>query len=465
MSIINPNHLAEFYHREIEPQIYKFWVGFPVIGFMVFVAEWTCFKWIEGENLLSYSPEILYAVPVAALTAPLLWYFVFYRQKSFEHDEVGILIALTKLDEKVDEELSKLHKKLEHLISTEKFEARVVVRFVPEHLIPKNEERAHALRDRLRARLIVWGHVDHGNHQSEAQTVFVPVYFSYRVGLPHNQAAIIQKGFAHVLADRKWIISEKNNILDREFLAKNLEEVSLYIIGAVLFFAKKQPEAFEVLCRVLDKYESKAQLSDDDNIAIVNIRILLEEVYKTEESKLNLGPRGKNKEKDIQSAEMLVTKMRRTGHSLFALGLEAQVEFAKGSIGRAIAKLKEAYDLAPQLPHNCFSLAFLYFYKGELNNGWIWLKRARGNVDKSNILEQIPSIVTWYEDTLHEKSGKDYLHFPLGVIYFEYLKEIKNSSESLNYFLKNYKGVDDKVLRPLIIESERILKKIKKRRR
>lgn len=458
------NKYAEFYHQEVEPQMYKFWVGFPVLAAAIAFAGYNCIKFILNDNLQSLLGEVFYMVGADLILAVVIWYLIFYRQKTFQSDEVGILIALTKMDQKVDEELTKLNKKLVHLINTENFKARIVVRLVPDHLIPKNEKVAHKLRARFRARLIVWGNVDHGNHNSEPHTIFVPVYFSYQLHLPPDRAAIIQKGFDHVLANRRWIVSEKNNIIDREFLAQNLEEVSLYMIGTVLFFAQKQQESFDVLVRVLKKYESKHELMQDDRIALVNIKILLHEIYKTEVRKLDFGPRAKRRGEDIPRAEVLISQMKVTGHDAFALLLKSQIEFAGGLIKKAIASAKEAYVLTPNDSPACFSVAFLFFYNEDLVDGWFWLKRANKMGDKSKVLEQIPTIATWYEDALGLDPKMDYLHFPLGVIYYEYLRETKNAEQSLGLFLKNYRGVDDKELRPLIVESERILKKIRKGR-
>lgn len=463
-SIGDINKYAEFYHREIEPKMYKFLVGFPVLAAAITLAEYFSLKFILSDDLRSSSVETFYIVGVALIFAAAIWYFVFYRQRTFQPDEVGILIALTKMDQKVDEELTKLNKKLEHLISTENFKARIVVRLVADYLIPKNEMDAYKLRARFRARLIVWGNVDHGNHDSEPHTVFVPVYFSYQLHLPPDRAAIIQKGFGHVLANRRWIVSEKNNIIDREFLAQNLEEVSLYMIGTVLFFAQKQQESFDVLGRVLKKYESKQVLMPDDRIALVNIKILLHEIYKTEVRKLEFGPRAKRREDDIPRAEVLISQMKVTGHDAFALLLRSQIEFARGQIKKAIASAKEAYALTPNDSSACFSVAFLLFYNEDLVGGWFWLKQANKMGDKSKVLEQIPTIATWYEDALELDPRRGYLHFPLGVIYYEYIRETKNAEQSLGIFLKNYRGVDDKELRPLIVESERILKKIRKGR-
>jgi tetratricopeptide (TPR) repeat protein len=282
--------------------------------------------------------------------------------------------------------------------------------------------------------------------------------------LPLDKAVVIKNSFDHVIANRKWIISENNNIFDREYVARNLEEVSLYMISAVLFFAQRKDEALEIIKNVLDKYQVKTTLTYDDNIAIINIKILRFEIFRRENIKLKFGPLVKAgaKEKNIKIAEELITNEKNNGEPELSLLLEAQVEFARRDIHKAILRAKEACVLSKDISPACFTLAFLYFYKEDLITGWHWLKKAVTKSPKYEMMVQMPGILGWYEDALIENNEKYCLHFPLGVIYYKYMKEFKNSKESLELFLEKYQDASDRDMRPLIIEAEKILKKIRK---
>ncbi len=460
----DPNKLALFYHKEVEPFMYKMFIGFFVLFFVFFFFEF--FLLVNLFDIQITLDDILGLIILNTPVSFLVWYLGFRKQKKFSDEEVGIIIALTKLDNKVDDELLKLYKKIHLLLNTEDFEtSQVKIRLVPDFLVPNKESQAHKLRSKFNAKLIVWGNVDRGNHLSEAQTVFVPIYFSYSLPhIPSEQAIKINQDFNRVLASRRWIINENNNILDREYVAQNLEEVALYIIGTVLFFAKKRKQSLEVLKRVLKKYETKVIQTFEDKIAITNLKTQLFYLFKAEILTLNFAPRSKTIEKDIQVAQELIVEMNDTGHKVTSLLLEGQVAFARGNLGLAISKVKEAQLLAPKDSASYFSLAFLYFFKGDLPNGWIWLKRSRSVTEKSKIMEQVPTISVWYEDTLKVYPEKYWIHFPLGIIYFEYLKEFKIAKESLEIFFKKYSKENNQTLRPLLVETERLLKKIRKRK-
>ena len=459
----DPNKWSDFYHKEIEPNMAR-WVGFFVIYLLLTSVEYISLNFIFGINFVAvYLPYICYVLFGNVIPSFLLWYFAFRQYKSFARDEAGILIALTKLDSRADAELEKLYRKLEHLIATERFKTRVAISFVPKRLIPRNEREAHKLRQRCRARLIVWGNADYGNHNSEPQTIFVPIYFSYSLHLAPDDAANIVSGFNRVLANRKWIISEANNIIDREYLANNLEEVSLYMLGAVMAFAKKIEEAFEILERVLNMYESKSSISVDDEISIKNIRALMGAIYSNEVSDLELWPNSKKVSQSIVMARELLASMLRNNFTIQALSLEAQIMFAeRANLNSIKSKLKALQKLAPNHPSVYLSLAYVYFYEGDYASAWSWFSKVSRNGSMHKIGNQIPSIIRWYEEALAEDPTKLYLHFPLGLIYMDFLRDYKNAEESLKIFLTSYEYDNDPNLRALIYETKKHLKKLKK---
>lgn len=458
----NPNNWTQIWHSEIEPHLRKL-VGLFVIFFLFVLVYYIWFSF-NAQNILALDPFLIgVGITLAFVEALFVWYFAYRRIRKFSGDEVGILIALTKLDAKVDPELVKLQATLERLIGVEGLSTKISLYVVPDEFVPKNEDSAHRLRKRLKAQLIIWGTVDHGNISSEPHTEFRPVHFSYELPLPSQPALIIKEGFDHVMANRKWLISEKENLLDRKYLAENMEEVSFHIISTVLFFANRLKESLEISTKTLKKYSQKESLTANEQIAISRMQSLLTALYRRETLPLALWSNSETKATDLLKAKELIVAMRETGHDVMASILESQVDFVEGNVTAAAEKLKTVYDTFPKESSVCFSLAFIYFHRGQLLSGWRWLSRAKTMRDGAigrNAKDQILSIIRWYEERLHDMPSDQYLHFPLGVLNFYFLKDFQVAKASLERFLLLYEN--DRGLRSLIVECNQILKKIRK---
>jgi len=454
----------DFYYSEVQPIIHKK-IGFVFIWLLSEYIFYYC-----STNIFKISFEevnLLYVLIIVFTTFLLLlfyWFFSINKIQKFNSDEIGIIIAFTKLDKKTDEELNKIHERIKQLIDENNFKTKISIRIVPDWLTPKNEYSAHKIRKKFRSKLIIWGNVDMGNISSDKCTVFVPIYFSYDICLPPDKAAIINSGFNSVLANRKWIISEKNNIFDREFLLSNLEEISLYFVGTVLLFSNMNDEAFEILGLVLKKYSQKNPQSTDDAIAIRNLIIFLDRIFYDRIKIIDLYPNCRRKDENIKRSVSVINDFKDIiGFNLSVLLIESQVKFAEGNIPKAKSLLKDVYqkDLNNSAP--CFSLAFLYFYEGDLNKGWHWLKLALSKRRTFRLGIDSVRIVRWYEESLREDSSKDFLNFPMAMIYYEIIGDYKSAEESFEITLKKYKNSSEKIHQNIVWLSQKYLKKIKKR--
>lgn len=460
----------DVYHRYIEPYMERFLVGFFVIFALIVFLEYLSLGFIHTlgfinlETISGYSPYLLlYNLFTNVLFAWAVWFFSFIKYPKFAPDEVGILIALTKIDERADTELEKLYRQLEDLINTENLTARVIVRILPDRLKPKNINFAEKLGIRFKAQLVIWGQVDYGSEGSVQKTVFVPIHFTYGLNLRPVDALSFGKGINHVFANRNWFVRDENSIMDGGYLARNTQEVSLYILGSALFFKGRYDESLEILRKMLGKYKVKTNSSPDDSIAIANLKNLLSSLYLKMGNNISLKPNSKNKEENILKMQDIVLKMTEDGFKEGALTLGAQIEFAKNGVSAKGKKLlRDAHTLNPTSPAQCFSLAFLYFYEGDLKNGLLWLINALNRRSSLAMMDQTPSIIAWYTEALEEDSSKEWLHLPLGVLCWVFLKDKENAESSLKIFLEKYWQPSNPALKPVFSYTQQTLKKIKK---
>lgn len=439
------------------------WLGFFVLFFssiLLFLMIITkIVNPIFGLNLLLTTNLRVQMIIWAWFFLASLAVWIFERRIIvFDKKEIGILIALTGIDPVTDTELLNLSKKLDANIIAEGFSGKVVIRHVPSRLIPKKEKQAHSLRKNYDAKLIIWGNVDRGNINNEPHTIFIPIFFSYSMRLPFDKLKSLNKNITNLLGQHKWIISDRNNAIDRIYLAENIEGISLYIIGLTLFFAREWDYAISLLSRILKKYKLKQNYSYDDKVAIANIKLVIFEVYKFKVKDLELWPGSEKLQESIKQANILSGEMEELGFKAQSLLTRAQVAFAEKDLPKAKNLCKEALQYAYDDPAPSFSLAFLSYYEGGLKDGFKYLDQAQKK-NAFKIGDQLVSIARWYIEALNEDPKKIYLNFPLGIIYYDLIKDKILAVDYLQTFVDKYKEDQSKIIRKMLYEAEKRLKK------
>lgn len=455
--------LSDFYHTEVEPQIGN-WVGFLAVLSLTLFVEWNVSQTIFSENILS-------ADHIAALSSfcfdfiltLIFWYARFRRVSKFKEDEVGILVAISKYDMRVGEEIQLLSRKIQEIIRLNNFNYSIVVKTLPERYVPLDEGEAYQIRAKFRAKLIVWGRVEKGAVNSVEQTRFSPVHFSYQVFVRPQDAPILNRVIQTVVSHRKWDISENNELIDRDYLAHNLEEVSLYIIGMVLFFAKRSDEAIEILKEVLLRYYRKNVQTAEDAIAVDNLRIAIDRVLTNMSAALRLWPGSTDTRNDLEKAKKIVVMKRECQLDGSEL-IEAQIEFANNRVNQCKKLLKESVRLHPTDSAAFFSLAFVAFFEGSLKDGSYYINKAVGLIKSPLGQAQLISVAVWYQQLLKEDAKKTYLHYPLGRIYMAY-GDHKLAHDSFSKFSKRYRKSTDSVLRRMLQISDRKIQKLQREKR
>ena len=460
----DPNNWAKFYKKYIESQIDRLPGLFVTFFFVSFLTFFLLEKLGRDPNTLD--PINIGFVLILNLISSFVFWFLIRRISPFATDEVGILIALTKIDQEADKELLKLYANLNDIIFAEKTHTKVGIKLAPERLIPEREEQAYALRKKFRAKLIIWGNVDKGNIRSQKTTIFTQIRFSYEIILPNNSdrkilLANINSSIGSLLSQRNWIITDQNNIFDRNYIANNLKTISFYTIGLALFFAKYFKEAIDILSKVTKDYESQPHRSKDDEIALFNIRLIIVGVFNARIKYLELWPNSKNKQRDLVLAQKIIDELDVLKMSDTFILLKAQIAFATGDLNGARQFVKQAIREFPSDPAPYFSIAFIEYYIGDLTLGYsaVWDAINRNAL---KIGDQLVSLSLWYEKAIAEDPSKGYLNFPLGLIY-SILKNDVIAKECLQKIVDLYQSDDRSICKKMVYHSQKIIRKIERR--
>ncbi len=463
---MKPSTLKEYtdiYHKEIEPKMHQV-VGYFVIFFALFIVEFFCLDKLYKINLLDNHYVIICGILLNSILALTIW-LLNKRIIPFANDEVGILISIQKINNEADKDLLLIYEKLTSLLSTDSMQTSIKIRVLPDRLCPKSAEKAHKIKKRLNARLIIWGDVDKGNVANQKFTKFSPIRFSYRIGLPPVYANQINSVITGILKNKNWLIRESDDLFDREDLTKNIKEICYFMIGAILYFSRDFERSLSILKILLKDINDKPVKDRTDAILVFHFNSIINNIISSYSLSLELWPNSKNKEKYLKIAENLVTQCRETGFEVMALLMESQISFANNQpITNSIGFAKKAEALSRNDPGIFFSLAFLYFYNKDLKNGWFYLSKALSQSKKYTgaFVKQFVTIIRWYEESFKEDKEKAYLSFPLGVLYYKLIDDKKLAKDSLQSFIREYQNVHTSEITAFIYLSKKYLKKIRK---
>ena len=173
--------------------------------------------------------------------------------------------------------------------------------------------------------MIIWGAVDKGSYNKSKKTLFTPISFSYQLRERKENVVPFGQNISAILSQKKWIIDENTELFDQQYITKNIEEISIYILGLIFFFRKEFDVSIGFLKKVLANYKAKPLLSDDDKIAIANILYMIDAVYRQRINKLELWPTSQNKDAHKKIAVHLVYELNQLG--FISELLSSQIEF------------------------------------------------------------------------------------------------------------------------------------------
>ena len=418
--------------------------------------------------VLSYELKLLFILFALAL------YFLYWYSKrkipKFKSDENGILFAFNKIDIKTKGELDILYKKVISNIESENLESKIKVVILPEHISILSLEKSKEIRENSGAKVVIWGGVESGtiNPQKKALFISPTIRFTYETRIRREKIPFFNQNISNVVLDKTWVIDEKEQKIGRDYLSKNIKIFSLYLIGWTLILSNSKSErenGNKILQQILKEYKERNNLNNDEKLMVSNIEGQIVLYYNEKIRDMNFRFMDKSNKEKIQKGRKLLSVAVGGGvdkdkYLLFECILDFLENQPKEIL---IEKLKKEIESTNGKDAPVFySLAFVEYYDGDIEKGFKYLKKA---IKLVTPVDQMSSIVGWYQEALFEKSDKKYLNFPIGQIYYNLLEqadpERKIAKESLSQFVSDYKENKDTVIIEGVNEANRMLNKIK----
>lgn len=400
------------------------YIGLFVLFIVSFYVEISSYRFLYVDLSIN---TILYLFVISAISSFILWY-IFRNIPKFNNEEIGIIIALTKPESeeriKVNKELRMVANSLQQLVKKENVSDKVKIKVFPDRLTPLTEKDAHALRDKYKASLIIWGKISYGNNKNKGQTNFIPILFSYKLGLTQENNIKFNKNLNIILNKQKWIISDGDNLIDRDYLVRNLESFSLYIIGFV-YYGINIDKSYIFLKRSLAVFSRKYQesLDDDYKIAQINIIISLNNILVFKMQNLELWPTSKNISSEIKKAEDILVDLKELNINKQYFNLQAILYILKGEFDSGLESLNNISELEQKGdPAVSFNKAYILYLRELVPEATKYFSFSLKKNFKL-LSNQSPTLARWYEDELSKNTSKLYLNFPLGIIYFDLMKD------------------------------------------
>lgn len=197
---------------------------------LVWMLAWAA-SWQAGITPTSIVGATIYLVEIALLYGG--WTFI-RRVPQFGPNEIGILIEPTG-DESVKGELEALKRELKAELKKSVLSKRISIKQLPPNRIVEDVDAAVRIRTKSRCHLFIWGRYERGRMGGKTFQGFRDnqLNFTYAVPRPEFVSAF-GADVGQSIANRSWLVSSENELVDRKFLVGNLANVAKYIIASYL---------------------------------------------------------------------------------------------------------------------------------------------------------------------------------------------------------------------------------------
>lgn len=389
-------------------------------------------KLLEGDQLSLFSKGVIYILGSIILVGG--WFFL-RRIPRFKQNEIGILFAPHSKEE-VREELDSLFNEVTSLLKQESLGHSFVFKKIPDNIVVNDNKTAESLRIKSRCLLLVWGTYEKGKVGGEEASGFHgdgSISFTYAV-YNRNLSEETVEDVGKCIIDRWWSFRSSNDLIERNFLKKNIVDVSRFIIGVCLYTVGELEKSKIILSEIIRKpYGTwsgnaknsivnflntiKSKLSSIDNFQANSL-------YKNKifvNGKINLCH--EELDKIIALTQASITN----DPSLHAYLLQAIILFLKNEIIKSKNILNKAKIRWKSDPNIYYSLAFLYAYTGDLTKSKTNYKRALKLTPIKNAVDFF-HIVEFQEACLDNDSSRYHLHFTLGLLNYELVDSLAGIS-------------------------------------
>lgn len=435
---------------------------------IMLVIAFSClfFSYIEKTLQLDFKLKLIIIFCFAFLFS-CHWYKK-RKLPKFKTEDNAILFAFNKIDPKTKNELDILYKKIISNIKEENLKSKIKVSILPDNILALDSENVKKIREKSRAKVVIWGNAESGTIRSRKKDLILSsIRFTYETRLKEKGRQFFNQDISNVVLNKIWTIDETEQIIERDYLSRNIKIFSLYLIGWNLILSSSEGDrknGVEILQQISKDYKKRMDLNNDEKLMVFNLDMQITLYYNEKIRNMNFRFTDKNNNEKIKIGRNLLNEIINSTINNKSILFECILDFLENKPKYIlIEKLKKVVELTNEKDAPVFySLAFVEYYNGDIKKGFKYLKKA---IELVVPVDQMPSIVGWYEEALSENNDKKYLNFPIGQIYYNLLESADPqrtvTRESLSQFVADYKDNKDMTISEMVDEANKMLNKIK----
>lgn len=363
-----------------------------------------------------------YAVGIGAITGA--WSLI-RRIPRFHQNEIGILLA-PHADKDVSEELDRLLTEVAATLRSHDLGFLFSIKRLPENRIVHEDETAKSIRQKSGCLLLIWGYYQKGKANGKEYRGFPIGKLNFTYAVPTMELiSQYQHDMSKGITDRTWLFRSENELIERDFVTRNVVDVARYIVGTCLLnFGKVMPGKAilgQIIAKPIGTWHGKAGHSVVGFLKNIKAKLSVADVvqanhlYRTrvfKDGKLIKDP------KVLDQIFALTEASIANGPNLPAYLQQAIICFLRGEIPQARRLTNKAQDRWPRSPLPEYSLGFLYAYEGDLLRSKSHYKTAF--IQTSNMAPlELFHLVEFPEACLELDPERYHLHFALGLVHME----------------------------------------------
>jgi len=364
---------------------------------------------------------LLLGLLVVELLAAIFWFY--YRAfPRFRKNELGIIFA-PNFPVALEEDVEQLFSHLLHELKSYEFGNRFAVKRLPPNKTISSPEEATAATRKCRGTVAVWGLIESqiskdGRTTGFSSISFTVVYRPARVGLEFPRRLAVS------MAGKKWHTEERNQIVDRKLLARNIGLVVRNMLGLALMIDRRFHDATKVFLPLYNDLSITIEPTSSmlvhefyanvraDTASCLTASTDVEYLDYLRRNRLFLIPKTKL---DIWLNNMnqaIKLDRQHFGHFL----MKAAILFLLGQFQESLEAAKQSHDRASKDEAGPnFSLAFLYNFNSDFERSKKQYRRAL-NKKTSYEREMIQNILAFIRQAIDHFPQKPQLRFALGLL-------------------------------------------------
>ncbi len=313
--------------ENLKPTLLNLFIGAVIIS-VLFATFFNLMK-----EVLLWDTELKQRI-IILFCLIFVWHWIRKRNLPiFATDKNGILFAFSKINPKTQEILDILCKKIVASIESENLKSNIEIKILPEHISIFNPTKAKKIREKSKAKVVIWGGVESGTVNSQKKELIIGdpmIRFTYETKINEKKIDYFNQNISNIISIETWMIDEKEQIVGRNYLSRNIKIFSFYLIGWTLILSNiesDRDDGVKILQQILKDYKKRINLNNDEKLMVFNLDVQITLYYNEKIRNMNFRFTDKNNNEKIKIGRKLLNDSINSGISNKYILFECILDF------------------------------------------------------------------------------------------------------------------------------------------